>query len=234
MTQKSNKELIKEEPKAVATQPEAKRGFESDVGREDIIIPRARLLQALSPDLEDNDTLKAGMIINSLTKEVLPETFIPIIYSSNWIRFNPRNKEDAGYDASYSPGDIIWTSTDPEDPRVVAESQFGPNGELPLATKFHNFLSYFPGCAMPVVLSFSKTSFKTGKELLSLLKFTPGDIWSRAYKLTAIKKENDKGKFFVLKTGIHGIAKAEDAKLAEQWYEDFKHKEIKMDEPEVI
>jgi len=233
MVQKSNKDLQKTESAVPATQG-TKRGFESDVPREDLILPRARLLQSNSPDLDDYDNLKKGMIINSLTKEILPNTFIPIIYSSNWIRFNPRNKEDSGFDSSYSPGAIIWASSDPEDSRVIEEGKFGPNGESPLATKFHNFLSYFPGCDMPVVLSFSKTSNKAGKELLSLLKLMPGDIWSREYRLIAKAEENDKGKFFVLKTCIHGVAKADDSKLAESWYEEFKHKEIKMDNTEII
>ena len=159
-----------------------KRGLEEGVENEDVMIPRASLLQSLSPEIiEDTHkhlNLKVGQIINSLTKEVLPDTFIPIIRFVTWVRFNPRNKEDKNFDPTYDAGATIWRSNDPHDERVLREGKFGPNGEKPLATKFVNFLCYFPGVEMPIVISFSKTSFKAGKQLTIFDKCWRGDILS--------------------------------------------------------
>lgn len=211
---------------AVASPAAPKRGLEELVDREDLIIPRASLLQSKSPEVEDavyaHLGLKPGMIINSLTKKVLPESFIPIVRFVNWIRFNPRDKKHENFDPSFEPGAIMWMSNDPHDPRVQREGGWGANGEKPLATKFVNFLSYFPGVDMPIIVSFAKTSFAAGKELTSLVKFTPGDTFSRKYKIVSKQEKNDLGSWFEFKIAQLGeeecIPTAEEFALAELWY----------------
>lgn len=226
MTPKEKKELVQAQDNAVATvNGGIKKGLEEPSQREDLEIPRAKLLQSNSPEVVDDDTgtLRAGMIINSLTKEVLPEKFIPIFRFTEWIRFNPRNNEDERFDTSFQPGSLIWKSRDPNDPKVVEESQFGPKGERPLATKFMNFFSYFPGVMMPIVVSFCNTSFKAGKKLNSLCQFSQGGaIFERVYKLKSAKKENDKGKFFVYEVELFDKALEEEYKIAENWYDQFR------------
>lgn len=55
------------------------RGFEEPTDREDLLIPRVSLLQALSPQVTEGiEGCKAGMIVNSISNTVLPEEFIPI------------------------------------------------------------------------------------------------------------------------------------------------------------
>lgn len=207
------------------------RGFEEDTQREDLIIPRAKLLQSTSPEIQTpTEGLKVGMIINSLTKEVLPSVFIPIFKFTNWIRFNPRNSKDRGYDAAFGPGDIIWRSQDPYDKRVIEEGKFSDAGDKPLATKFLNFFAYFPGVAMPVIVSFSNSSYKAGKQLLSLAQFSGGDMFAKQYALTAFQDKNDLGTFYVLKVDSKGSPSADDFKVAEAMWTDFHAKEIKVDE----
>src|SRR3990167_7619408 len=60
----------------------APRGFEGGVEKEDLIIPRAKLLQAMSPEMQEGG-FTVGEIINSLTKEYLAEEFIPIFMFKN-------------------------------------------------------------------------------------------------------------------------------------------------------
>jgi hypothetical protein len=146
-------------------------GFEEPIDVKDIIISRATLLQALSPDVvAHGDVFRPGQIIDSVTKLVLPESFIPLYKFTNYIRFNPRNNKHPDFDPAYGPGEIIWRTNDPLDKRVIEETKFrGDDGKTaPLATKFLNYMSYFPGVDMPVVVSFSKTSYDAGKNLLNL------------------------------------------------------------------
>lgn len=208
-------------------------GFEEATDREDLIIPRAKLLQALSPEVCDEpENFRVGSIINSITKEGLPQEFIPIFKFTNWIRFNPRKATDDGFDAMYAPGAIIWRTSNPLDPRVLSEGKFGPNGEHPIATKFLNFFSYFPGHEMPIVVSFSKTSFTAGKTLLSLTHFSGGDMFSRKYRLSAKKTENDIGTFYVLEVVPAGKPTEEEYATARGLHASFgaKSKDIKIDE----
>lgn len=224
-------EVANKQPNAVDILNGQKRGFEEATQREDLIIPRVKLLQALSPEVAEGG-LKAGLIINSLTKEILPTDFIPVFKFTNWIRFNPRDNSKPGYDATFGPGDIIWRSVDPLDPKVRSEGSFGVNGELPLAIKFLNFFAYFPGVTMPIIISFSKTSYKAGKQLLSLAQFTPGDMFSRKYKLSAKQTKNDIGTFYVLNVEPAGKPSDEEYSAAESLYNNFgsKVKDIQVHE----
>lgn len=212
-------------------QGKAQRGFESGVDQEDLIIPRAKLIQALSPEMQEGmEGIKIGSIINSLTKENLPEEFIPIFAFKNYIRFNPRSKDDPNFDLSFEPGAIIWRSSDPSDPLVQEQTKFGSNGEKPVAVTFLNFFSYFPGVAMPVIVSFSKTSYRTGKQLLSLGKFCGGDMFSRKYRLSSQMETNDIGTYAVLKVVPCGETAPDDFGVCERLWEEFsdKAKNIQM------
>lgn len=209
----------------------ARRGFEEETSREDLIIPRAKLLQALSPEVvEQPKTFQPGMIINSLTKSPLPSEFIPVFKFTNWIRFNSRNPKDPSFDSSFEPGAIIWRSNDPYDMKVISEGAFGANGERPLASKFINFFSYFPGLPMPIIVSFANTSFKTGKQLISLAKFSGGDMFSRKYKLSSRHTKNALGQFFVLNVEPSSAVEGEEYQRAEKLWEEFHQKDIQVHE----
>lgn len=224
-------ELANTQNNALMNPAKEQRGFEAGVDQEDLIIPRAKLIQALSPEMQEGiEGVKVGTIINSLTKEVLPNEFIPIFSFKNYIRFNPRSKDDPNFDSDFEPGAIIWRSTDVSDPHVLEQTKFGPNGEKPVAVTFLNFFSYFPGVAMPVIVSFSKTSYRTGKQLLSLGKFCGGDMFSRKYRLSSQMETNDVGTYAVLKIAPAGDASTEEFAISERLWNDFaaKAKDIQV------
>ncbi len=207
----------------VVTKPQ--RGFEGGVNQEDLIIPRAKLIQALSPELKDGiEGIRIGSIVNSLTKEKLPDEFIPIFTFKTFIRFNPRKKEDPNFLSGFDPGSVVWKSANPDDPRVIEETRFGINGEKPPATTFLNFFSYFPGCAMPIILSFSKTSYKTGKQLLSLAKFCGGDMFSRKYRLTSVMETKNMDSYAVLKVIPVGQVSQDEYRTCEFLWNEFSAK----------
>lgn len=225
--------LEKKTPGAIVPASKAPRGFEEPTEREDLIIPRAKLLQALSPEVVAREKdpvagvdLLAGMIINSLTKQSLPNEFVPVFKFTNWIRFNPRNSKDANFDPLYGPGDVIWRTKDPLDPRVAEEGKFGPNGEPPLATKFLNFFCYFPGVQMPVILSFSKTSFMAGRRLLSLAQFSGKDMFATKYRVTSKQEVGEAGTYFVLEVAQLGVASEEEYGIGAKLWDTYSDKTI--------
>ncbi len=211
------------------------RGFEMKIDRADLIIPRGKLLQALSPEVAERG-MKAGQIINSLTAEVLPSRMIPIFCFKNYFRFNPRKREDPHFLSEYAPGALIWRSANPDDPKVLEETQFGQNGELPAAMTCLNFFSLFLDVPMPIIVSFSKTSYRAGKQLLSLARFCGGDMWSRAYQLTASLQNTDKGTYYVLNVSTLGASTDAERTQAEAWWKAFSDKatEIKVHDDENV
>ncbi len=221
--------LTKKDPGALVTNNIRPRGFEEPTDKTDLIIPRAMLMQSTSePFKMKPKEYDLGEVYNSLTLERLPEEFIPVFKFTNWIRFNPRSEDKPGFDPDYEPGAIIWRSSDPLDPKVKAESSFGENGEAPLATKFLNFFAYFPGASMPVIISFSKTSFKAGKQLLSLAQFAGCDMFQRKYRLGSKLINDPKGSYYAFTIAPAGMPKEDELKMAEKYWTEFAAKADKL------
>jgi len=229
------KELEKKEEigSAIVVPNKPQRGFEEGIEQKDLILPRATLIQALSPEMTNDELdVKVGQIIHSITKEKLPEEFIPIFKFKNYIKFNPRKKDDPNFIQGIEPGAIIWRTNDSNDPRVVKENVWGDDGQAPTVTEFMNSFSYFTGVAAPVVISFSKTSYKTGKQLLNLAKFTGEDMFSRKYRLSSVIESNQMGTYAVFKVSAAGKVDAETFKLCEHLWKEYspKSKDIQVHE----
>jgi hypothetical protein len=225
-------DIIKKEETAVAVQ-KSSRGLENRTDQSDLILPRAKKIEAMSPEMQDEELTKAGIIpgkiINSITKEVLPEKFIPVLFFKTWIRFNANKEGDRGWVSGFGPRDVIYISNDHNDDRVKAESVW-EGDQPPLATTFLNFLSIFEGQDSPVVVSFGGTNYKAGKMLLSLATFKGGDLFSNKYRLTTKKRSNDMGTWFVLDASYVEKATEDEYKLAEGLYESFRSKSVKVHE----
>lgn len=211
------------------------RGFEEGVHNEDLIIPRAKLLQPTAEELtQDGNQFRAGQIINSLTKEVLPGVFIPILYTKEYMRFNGR-KGQPSYDPAFESGQLMWRTKDENDERVKTQCAFGPNGEVPLALTVLSFMCLFEGQDMPTILSFTKTSYKAGRNLLSLAKFGGGDMFSKKYKLSTVAMKGDEGNYFVLKVDPAGKCSEEEFAKAEGYFSTFAPKRDALQaSPEVV
>lgn len=242
MSKKEQKSASQEEPNTQALTPQPSiavpavctalgRGHEEESEMDELEIPRAKLVQYTSGEAKDDDKdarRDPGLVINSITKEELPQLFVPIFKFTNFIQWNPVKKNDPNFDPAFDPGAIVFSTSDRKDPRVVEGIKFGPNGEAPKVTKYMNFLCYFIGHPYPLVLSFSKTSFLAGKRLNSLTQFSGGDMFSKKYKLVVAKKPSDAGDFFVFTISPGGDVTEEEFKIAERWYEDFRGKTLKV------
>lgn len=224
-------DLVKQVEKHLTTQAAKPRGLENATDRSDLIIPRAKKIEAMSPEMQDAALLKSGVhpgvILNSVTKEILPEKFIPVSYFKQWIRFNANKEGDRGWVDGYGPRDVIYNTLDKNDIRLATDAVW--DGDLPpLATTFLCFLSLFEGQDCPVVISFGGTNFKAGKTLLSLATFKGGDLFSNKYRLVTKKKTNDMGSWFVFDVSYDSKAEGEEYQKAEQIYEAFKPAEAKI------
>jgi len=228
-------DLVKQAQSHLQAQASKPRGLENSTDRSDLIIPRAKKIEAMSPEMQDPALLKAGIhpgvIINSVTKEILPEKFIPVSYFKQWIRFNANKEGDRGWTDGYGPRDVIYNTMDKNDIRLASDTVW--EGDLPpLATTFLCFLSIFDGQDCPVVISFGGTNFKAGKTLLSLATFKGGDLFSNKYRLTTKKKQNDMGSWFTFDVLYSGPAEGKEFQQAEKMWEAFKPAEAKIHDEE--
>ena len=129
----------------------------------DIILPRAIILHSDSKE----EGLLSGMIINSLTRQELKGTFIPLFVYKSYVKFGDELKAE-------------WSTMDRTDPRVVEGLKWNINerskkNEKPEVTEFINFACVFnEDLSFPVILGFKSTSLKKGKTLLTLCLMQSG------------------------------------------------------------
>ena len=163
-------------------------GFEEEEAG-DVIIPRVKVIQALSPERKEK-IADEGDIINSLTKEKLNgKIFIPVFKFNNNVWW--RDRADGGGIQCISRDGKVGTMSDDTTMMCAAcrrcEFDNTKQGKeaLPTCTKYINFFGFFEGERMPIILSFSKTSYNEGKKLYSLAKVTMQNMFNFGYKLDA-------------------------------------------------
>jgi len=238
-------EIVKKEQAPLAVPQAPQLGFEGDTDQDELVIPRAKLIQAMADEMSDKELkamykendfepLGVGSIINSLTKEPVPTEFIPVFRYYEYMKFNPRDQRDPAFDQNHPAGALIWRTNDSNDPRV-AETQWGENGEKPTAQKCLNFFAYFPAIDMPLIITFSKSNYNFGRQLLTALRLSKRSMFEKKFKLTSDMKSNDQGTFAVLKVRQTNDPTAEEIAVARQLHADFamKVKDIKAHEEEV-
>ena len=127
--------------------------------------------------------------MNNISKDVYDNpVIVPVLVSKNWIRWRTRAEG----------GGMVWRSNDPTDPKVIEESRWGDDGTKPMCTAYLNFLCIIEGDDMPIIVSFSNTSYNAGKKLLTLSKMTAtGKLSESRYSLLANSRTNNMGTFFV-------------------------------------
>lgn len=178
-------ELAKREEAELVANSNVPLGFE-DEDASDITIPRVKVINALSPERKDK-IADEGDILNSLTKEKLNgKVFIPVFMFKNIIWW--KDRADGGGIKAISRDCRMFIPTDGSAPFPVgglADFDNTKTGKeaLPKATRYINFLGFFAGERMPVILSFAKTNYNEGKRLYSLAKVTMQNMWNYGYTL---------------------------------------------------
>lgn len=228
-------EIAKQNSKDIITTSSG-NGLEN-ISSEDIMIPRVKVLYSLSSEMKDKelrDTLKQGMIINTNTKkEIKNPVFSVLNFFKMYVKFNPmkaNGKDDKRFNPNLSPGATVFVAYSKNDPRINQKELEWEDNLPPLVTEMRGFLVLFEGDDMPCVLSFYKTSAKSGKELTTKI-FVPGKpAWENKFKLYA-DEETKIGNYYILKTILVGKNSEEEKAKCAQMYEMFsKHAHRAMEE----
>ena len=229
-----NKNLTTQQNQAMEAYDTTKAyGFEeTDV--KDIVIPRIKVIQALSPERIDG-VASEGDILNSLTQEkVNGQKFIPVKQYYTNIRWNPDRGADLrmlcrSFDGrvgqDYEVGTLMCD--------VCRKNQFdntktGRDAQ-PTCTAYLNFLGFFEDSPMPVVLSFSRTNYNEGKKLLSIAKSMRAAAWNYAYTLESRKVSKDKNVWYIMVPKMAGQTNQETRALAFEIFKAYERTAIKAD-----
>ena len=206
MTEKKKEEPKQEiapvEVQLPAERTTSHRGIKK-LDREDQMIPRIKVMQGLSPEVQEG-IAKYGDLVNSLTKENYGKevVIVPIDWSTSRIYWKER-KEGGGivcraFDGK--KGSTFGDCSNCEHKNWKADES-GEN--IPSAcTKIFNILG---AIAKPekqpelIAVSFLKTSFKFGKEWINVMNYKNVDLFNFSYKLYTDSVSNDMGTYNVLR-----------------------------------
>jgi hypothetical protein len=211
MAKKNELEVVKENTALVAFDygSDTGVGFE-DITAKDLSIPFLSILQALSPQVEDNNPegSKAGQLYNTVTKELIDGSkgvgICPVHYEEAYVEWVPREK-GGGFVALHDSNSDIVKQTIAEQLGKEYQSKLAmKNGNQLVQTQYVYALLLNETFDAPTgfcLISFTGSKIKTRKDwftsiyLLSNAKNRPPLFANRAL-LRTTKVKNEKGTFF--------------------------------------
>lgn len=203
-------ELTEEQQQALALNAEfeefAGSGFENQTS-DDYSIPFINILQALSPQLEENDQLRAGMLYNTVTGEAFKGSegiaFVAATTRHQYVEFKPRD-QGGGFIAAHEIDDPMVKAA------IQASTEFGkyhtPEGNELVETFYvYGIAIDAEGNTMDAVIAFNSTKIKRYKAWQTKAKTIqiqlpdrrriPAPLWAHRYRIRTVAEKNNKGSF---------------------------------------
>lgn len=199
-------------------------GFENQ-SQDDYSIPFITILQALSPQLEEDESLRAGMIINTVTGDVAEAkkgvAFVPATTQHVFVEFKPRESGGGFVGVHATNSDVVVAAKN-------ASSSYGqyntPTGNELVETFYvYGVLVGEDGSATQAVIGFTSAKIKKYKAWMTKAKTVqinlpdgrriPAPLFAHRYRLVAVIEKNSKGTFYNWDVKFDGD-NAADARLA--------------------
>jgi hypothetical protein len=217
-----------------------------NVDSSDRIIPRIKLMQAISPELTDFDEAKAGQFWHTIAQQNLGPTIraVPIVIRKSYVLWAPRN-DDRGILARAMDG-VHWDPANAEftvkpkgsatpvtykTANTVAESrldQFGtsipgdPNS-APAASLTYNMLWHlidYPELSPSVVIN-TRSSVKPMQQLLSRIDSKPVPHFCQVYDISSVQQKGAEGPYFNFAYTGAGFADEAQAEFCSAMFQQF-------------
>ena len=216
---------------------------------EDLIIPRIKLLQGISPEVTAYESAKAGMFWHNVLNTPIGDDFrfIPVMSRKHYILFAPRgdarsvlarapdarNWQPANQTFEVKlkgvPKPIKWTTKD-----TVAQSRLADFGSSnpddpqspPAATLIYEFLAFLPDHPefSPAIISLARSGIKRGKNLNSSIELRATRVpqFAQLYRATHTEEKGAEGPYLVWQFASDGVATEPDFNAAVALADRFK------------
>ena len=235
-------------------QDDAGLGTEA-IGTDAMEMPRVKLLQALSPELDDNEALRAGMWFHTITEEEYGKelTIIPCYSTLSYILWRPQ--DDGGGILARADDGVHWSPPDAifnvrlkggqevtwKTAKTVAASRlhlFGTENpedpaSHPAAVAMINVACLCPDMldTGPFVVTFQRSGHSVGKKFMSNLKMSRIPSFGRMFNLTSVKIDGPSGPY--LEPRVKAVGRVEDEELyarCKEMYLIFKQQGLRVKE----
>jgi hypothetical protein len=174
---------------------------------DDIATPRLKVLAQMSPELEEIEGAKAGMICNSVSKKIYSgQDGISVVvcgYDKVWLEWQDRGKGSSAPVNIFSPVDKPTNAVRGDDGKFRLES----GNYLEECANFYCLLLNGGVAPEPAIISMKATQLKAARSWAYSLKnefiqnpktkkLFLAPSWYRMYTLTTTKQSNDKGSWY--------------------------------------
>lgn len=227
MSKKSKKDELatRDEKDELDTTNSLPMGFEDEEAG-DMIIPRVKIIQTLSPERKEG-IASEGDIINSLTKDKYNgKMFVPVFKFNNNVEWKDRS--DGGGIKCIARDGKVGESSDgttllcAQCRRNEFDNTKQGREAAPKCTKYINFFGFFAGERMPMILSFGKTNYNEGKKLYSLAKVTMQNMWNYGYNLNEQLKAKSGNEWYIISPVAAGKTEEDDRDFALMLYKQYR------------
>ena len=203
----------------------------------DLAIPFISLIQKTSPQIEEIDGAKPGMIFNSVTNKLYKEiTVLPCGYKRSFVEWKPREK-GGSYVGEHTPDSELAGKPRNDRGEVVLE-----NGNILVETAYQFILLIDGNNAETAVISMSSTQLKKARRWNSMMMglkvphpngtmVTPASF-SHMYKISSVQEKNDKGSWHGWNIEIMGPVKdTNQYQMAKTFAGGVKNNDVKVAPP---
>ena len=201
-----------------------------NITADDMLTPRVKLMQALSPELQEHDGVRQGEFFHSVAEQSLGNNVRIVILhiSRQYILWNPLDQ--GGGMLAKSEDGVHWDQPNKEfvvkinkgtktvtynTRNTVAESGLAEWGSAepgnskshPAADLVYNLAVYLPDHPelSPSVVSLSKSALAAAKGLLGKLRISRAPVYCRYVKMSSAQARSDAGTYWTYKFSLDGL-----------------------------
>lgn len=190
-----------------------------DVSIKDMVLPRIDVLQALSPQIKKSDAgyiqgAEQGQIFNTVTGEIYGTevTFIPVLFRKEYVLWKLR-KAGGGFIGAFG--------TEQEANKALCQLQNPDECEV-VESHQHFVMVLTPHGTEEAVFSMTKSKLKVSRNLNTLIQMAGVDRFAKAYRITTVEIDGDKGSYWSFKVAAAGFATKELYDKGKELYEMIK------------
>ena len=208
---------------------DAQRGSEN-VTQRDLLVPRLTILQALSPEVDEDGAAyvpgaRPGYLVNTLTKQMWSGKdgvlVVPVVFDKQHMVW--REREEGGGLLG------VYDTAEEAQARLAMEGGEAANVEYVETPQHICFVLNDDGSPIEeIAIPMPKSKYKISRRWNSLIRINGGDRFSRAYRIRSVKDKGPKGEFYNFEITNAGWASKDAYEAAEDLYEAIMSGRLKV------
>lgn len=197
-----------------------------NVDASDMLIPRIKLLQSLSPELDTTKAAylpgaKSGQFLNTNTQELFDELYLVNLFYEHMYCVFKKRKLGGGFKGAFPSLDAANAAIEE---MCQSDDELMPQMLETIETARHTLLTINPrtGKMEPAVIDMTSTKLQVSRAWNTNINRYGGDRFAAIWKMTSASVTNSKGTFFNLNVSFVGYLNDELYAGAKEKYQQIR------------